>query len=113
MTIHRDILVHWTPRKWAGQPIVKSRREEYVDLLKSIYTKGLLFTCPTSREQVVGFRTRTPLLNFRSSALRSSDCHRLERTSRDTAALGLVSGAISFSAEVRTQCSISKMRHRG
>ncbi|MHC1763733.1 MAG: abortive infection system antitoxin AbiGi family protein [Verrucomicrobiia bacterium] len=80
MSIHPDILVHWTPRKWAGQPLSEPRRREFVDLLKSIYTKGLLFTRPSKGEQVVGFETCTilpqlPILCFTELRLSQVERH--------------------------------------
>lgn len=80
MIIHPDILVHWTPRKWAGQPLTNPRRMEYVDHLKSIYTQGLWFTPTSPPETIDGYNTRTvipplPIVSFTELRLSQVGTH--------------------------------------
>ena len=59
---HSEILVHWTSRKLVGKSLSdKEIQDEYVALLRSIYTKGLRFSCPSSPDIVAGVNCRIVL----------------------------------------------------
>jgi hypothetical protein len=59
---HSDILVHWTSKELAGQSLSDPNvQSSYVDLLFSIYSKGLLFSQPKDPEVVVGVNVKTEL----------------------------------------------------
>jgi len=59
---HSDILVHWTSRQLAGHSLSDaSSQDEYVELLCSIYSKGLRFSRPNNPDVVVGVNCHTVL----------------------------------------------------
>ena len=59
---HSDILIHWTSQELAGQPLSDQNiQNAYVDLLRSIYSKGLRFSRPKNPDVVVGVNSNTVL----------------------------------------------------
>jgi hypothetical protein len=53
MNIHPDILVHWTDRKWAKQPLTDRLRSNYVERLVSFYQNGLWLTDQADAVEVI------------------------------------------------------------
>lgn len=52
---HSNILIHWTSKKVSGKsPSETHIQDEYVALLRSIYSKGLRFSRPKAPDVVVG-----------------------------------------------------------
>lgn len=59
---HPEILVHWTSRQLAEQdPAESNVQDGYVALLRSIYSKGLRFSCPGTPDVVFGVNCKTEL----------------------------------------------------
>ena len=59
---HSDILIHWTSQELVGQPLSDPNiQNAYVELLRSIYSKGLRFSCPKNLDVVVGVNSHTEL----------------------------------------------------
>lgn len=56
MNPHRsDILVHWTAKELKGKSTSESEiQEKYIELLYSIYSKGLRFSTPKEHDEVAG-----------------------------------------------------------
>jgi len=44
MSVHPDILIHWTDSRWAGRPLDSRLRARYVDRLVAFYRVGLRLT---------------------------------------------------------------------
>lgn len=87
---HPDILIHWTSRKLAGEPLSDPNiQNAYVELLRNIYSKGLRFSCPTNPDIVAGVNCHTilptrPIICFTELRLSQAQEH-----ARQYGALGI------------------------